>query len=86
MSSETERKYYLQDGREVSLRHLIAKEPEWARNRIIEGEKAITHNAALRKALLTAQCRLRFPLNLVRCKGFRELMLKIDETLKETEV
>ena len=32
-------KYYLQEGTEVSLLHLIAKEPAWARNRIIEGER-----------------------------------------------
>ena len=41
---------------------------------------------ALRKALLSAQGRLNSPLRMVKCKGFRELMLKIDETLKETEV
>jgi len=38
---EETRKYYLQDGSEVSLRHLISKEPEWARNRILVGEEAI---------------------------------------------
>ena len=36
----TAKKYYLQDGREVTLRTLIAKEPEWAYNRIIAGEKS----------------------------------------------
>ena len=41
---------------------------------------------ALRKVLLSAQVRLNSPLNMVKCKGFRELMLKINETLKETEV
>ena len=49
MSNETEKKYYLQDGREVSLRTLIAKEPEWARSRIIEGEKAITLLATIER-------------------------------------
>ncbi len=40
----------------------------------------------LREMLEAAQRRLRAPVNLIKCKGFRELMLKIDETLKETEV
>ena len=40
-SGSTAKIYYLQDGSEVTLRQMIAKEPEWARNRIIEGEKAI---------------------------------------------
>ncbi len=41
---------------------------------------------ALRKALLSAKVRLNSPLRMVKCKGFGELMRKIGETLKETEV
>ncbi len=51
-----------------------------------EIDRLTKDNTALRKALLSAQARLNSPLNLVKCKGFGELMRKINETLKETEV
>ena len=70
------------DAREVEIRRLQMEQQElWSANL-----RLTTSNTALRKVLLSAQVRLNSPLAMVKCKGFGELMRKINETLKETEV
>ena len=70
------------DAREIEIRRLQMEQQElWSANL-----RLAKHNNTLRKVLLSAQGRLNSPLNMVKCKGFGELMRKINETLKETEV
>jgi len=49
-----EKKYYDEDENEINILQLVKKSPEWAANRIQEGEKALEHVITLSRCLAEA--------------------------------
>jgi hypothetical protein len=47
MEMDTGKAYHDSDGNECSIWQMVRREPEWAANRIQEGEKAIEHHSRL---------------------------------------